>query len=248
MRSRLIIALFLLIGLLFPMLPEQGGRAAGSLLPQNTTTALGQQSIVKRHDIKARRLEFADNDMRNKLDSAVFWFDYSDSISTIEKELYNNYIFVDYFLHLHIKEYDSCYKYTLVVSPIPPDKQYGFFRLRYHDVFLCSPLPDYLKETEDFADFGYAHYIGWILSHYIFHDGRFSYEKRQEDLDFIVLSLSKQDMMFSLDHYPVPNDWEFHYARIYNSPVPRVSSELKASHKVHRLKEARLVYPFATKR
>ena len=139
MRSRLIIALFLLIGLLFPMLPKHGRRSAapsssgrstcasripvranarpeaegaglGSFLPQNTTTALGQQSIVKRHDIKARRLEFADNDMRNKLDSAVFWFDYSDSISTIEKKLYNNYIIVDYFLHLYIKEYDSCYK------------------------------------------------------------------------------------------------------------------------------------------
>ena len=165
MRSRLIIALFLLIGLLFPMLPKHGRRSAapsssgrstcasripvranarpeaegaglGSFLPQNTTTALGGQKwIVKRHDIKARRLEFADNDMRNKLDSAVFWFDYSDSISTIEKKLYNNYIFVDYFLHLYIKEYDSCYKYTLVVSLIPPDKQYGFFRLRYHDVF-----------------------------------------------------------------------------------------------------------------
>ncbi len=208
----------------------------------------GQKWIVKRHDIKARRLEFADNDMRNKLDSAVFWFDYSDSISTIEKKLYNNYIFVNYYLHLYIKEYDSCYKYTLVVSPIPPDKQYGFFRLRYHDVFLCSPLPDYLKETEDFADFGYTHYIGWILSHYIFHDGRFSYEKRQEDLDFIVLSLSKQDMMFSLDHYPVLDNWVVQQERRFNSPVPRVSSELKASHKVHRLKEARLVYPFATKR
>jgi hypothetical protein len=39
MRSRLIIALFLLIGLLFPMLPEQGGRAAAPSSSGRSTCA-----------------------------------------------------------------------------------------------------------------------------------------------------------------------------------------------------------------
>lgn len=126
----------------------------GAVMPYSF--AQSNEYIKESISFHASEYVILDNEIKNQLDSTIYWPLYCDTLTTIERRVYMNRYNTYPYCHLYIKQGRDYDTYRLVFSVVPyKENQIGFFSLRDHVFFIRGDKPYYFVQSNNKMSFSY---------------------------------------------------------------------------------------------